>query len=68
MTLLWIAVVLLTFFVPFWLKIILFGLNFFLPDFLPYVDEVMQAYSIFNSSFLVRGAKIGNSVRKLSRR
>ena len=68
MTLLWITVVLLTFFVPFWLKIILFGVNFFLPDFIPYADEVMQAYSIFNSSFLVRGAKVGNGIRKLSRR
>jgi hypothetical protein len=65
MTIIWVFVVLLTFFVPFWMKIVLFGLNYFLPDFLPYVDEVMQLYSIFNSSFIVKGIKIGNGIRRL---
>ena len=67
MTIVWIIVVLLTFFVPLWLKIILFGLNYFLPDFVPFVDEIIQLYSIFNSCFLVKGAKICNGLRRLAK-
>lgn len=63
----WLMVVLLTFFAPFWFRWVLLGINCVLPDFVPFVDEVLQVYAIFNSSVLVKGAKVGKGLKKLSR-
>ena len=58
-------VVLLTFVVPFWVRLILLGLNILLPDMVPLVDEILQAYAVFNASPLVKGAKHIKTARKL---
>ena len=60
----WIAVILLTFFVPFWIKVILFGINFLLPDIVPFLDEIYQLYLILKSNGLVKILKFGNGTRK----
>jgi hypothetical protein len=63
----WLMVVLLTFAAPFWLRWVLLGINCILPDFVPFADEVLQLYAIFNNNVFVKGAKVGKGLKKLSK-
>jgi hypothetical protein len=64
MIIIWITVVLLTFFVPLWMKIILFGINFLLPDIIPFLDEIYQLYLIVKSNNFVKIFTIGKGIKK----
>jgi len=37
------AIVFISLFFPLWLNVALFAINFFLPDPIPYIDEILQA-------------------------
>ena len=43
------AVILVTAFFPAWLQILLFALNLFIPDPIPFVDEIIQAVIIIKT-------------------
>ena len=61
-------VVFLTFIAPWWIKIILTGLNMFLlPDAIPFVDEILQCFNTFNSLTSVKAVKYASSARKIKR-
>lgn len=61
-------IVYLTFKAPFWIKLILTALNMFLlPDFVPFIDEILQLYNVFNSLLGVKVAKGVNSVRNFKK-
>jgi hypothetical protein len=34
---------LVTFFFPLWINVVLFAINYFVPDPVPYIDEILQA-------------------------
>lgn len=34
---------LVTFFFPLWINVVLFAINYFVPDPIPYIDEILQA-------------------------
>ena len=36
-------ILLVSFFFPLWINVVLFAINFFLPDPIPYIDEILQA-------------------------
>ena len=58
----------LTFKAPLWLKIVLTALNIFaLPDGVPFIDEILQLYNVFNSLSGVKVAKGVNSARKFKK-
>jgi uncharacterized protein YqhQ len=61
-----VAVVILTFIAPFWLKLILIAINYYIPDVIPFVDEVLQALSAFNNIPSIKFLKFGNTIRKIN--
>lgn len=41
---------LVTFFFPLWINVVLFGINYFVPDPVPYIDEILQAAVILKKA------------------
>jgi hypothetical protein len=41
---------LVTFFFPLWINVVLFAINFFVPDPVPYIDEILQAAVILKKA------------------
>jgi hypothetical protein len=41
---------LVTFFFPLWINVVLFVINYFVPDPVPYIDEILQAAIIIKKS------------------
>jgi hypothetical protein len=53
-------VLLVSFFFPLWINVVLFAINFFLPDPIPYIDEILQAIVILKKATQAR-----KSVKKM---
>lgn len=63
-----VLIVVITFAAPWWLKLILTGINMFvLPDAVPFVDEFLQLYNTFNNLPLIRGIKGARTARKVKK-
>jgi len=43
-------ILLVTFFFPLWINVVLFAINFFVPDPIPYIDEILQAAVILKKA------------------
>jgi hypothetical protein len=41
---------LVTFFFPLWINVVLFAINYFVPDPVPYIDEILQAAIILKQA------------------
>ena len=41
---------LVTFFFPLWINVVLFAINYFVPDPVPYIDEIQQAAVILKKA------------------
>jgi len=39
-----------TFFFPLWVNVVLFAINYFVPDPIPYIDEILQAAVILKKA------------------
>jgi hypothetical protein len=47
-------ILLVSFFFPLWINVVLFAINFFLPDPIPYIDEILQAIVILKKATQAR--------------
>lgn len=44
------VLLLVTFFFPLWINVVLFAINYFVPDPIPYIDEILQAAVILKKA------------------
>jgi hypothetical protein len=44
------VLLLVTFFFPLWINVVLFAINYFVPDPVPYIDEILQAAVILKKA------------------
>ena len=44
------VLLLVTFFFPLWINVVLFWINYFVPDPVPYIDEILQAAVILKKA------------------
>lgn len=44
------VLLLVTFFFPLWINVVLFAINYFAPDPIPYIDEILQAAVILKKA------------------
>ncbi len=58
-------IVFLTFIAPFWLKVILIALNMFIPDSIPFLDEIVQGYAVLKTNPFIRVINLGRKARKV---
>jgi hypothetical protein len=47
-------ILLVSFFFPLWINVVLFAINLFLPDPIPYIDEILQAIVILKKATQAR--------------
>ncbi|HOY23757.1 MAG TPA: hypothetical protein PK002_11415 [Cellvibrio sp.] len=48
--LIYVLLLLVTFFFPLWINVVLFAINYFVPDPIPYIDEILQAAIILKKA------------------